>query len=474
MKRLISLLILFSLSTASFSHPWKPRHYVIIDTDAGIDDMKAISLLLASPDVRVVAVTVSPGALNANTAYLKIRSLLDSYFHEGVPVGINRTSAFKSPDFQTAFNTVWGDENRVNSRDAAESISLLKDILTVEKNKIEFLCLGSMSTLERLLAGQPSIKDVIKHVFWSNSGPGNKKDFNYSIDPEAAEKILKSDLPLTFVNNSSAFKLYDSKLISRITETNSVYAKELGQLLDNETVKRHDFVYMMADDAVPLLLHYPGVFTFRKAGNSDEALIADTVQAREMMLKILKGETVERNQVVKEFPADPAFYFSDIEASVTDIISKYGNDEWTSGVLANELHRHLGVFAIVGVKMGIRAREYFATGVDEFSVVSTAGSIPPLSCMNDGLQVSTGATPGHGLLKVINDSPAPSAEFSYLNQKIKLTLKPEITSLISNELKDINFVHGLDSDIYWELVRKNSIKYWLNLDRHEIFIIEKL
>ena len=53
--------------------------------------------------------------------------------------------------------------------------------------------------------------------------------------------------------------------------------------------------------------------------------------------------------------------------------------------------------------MGIRAREYFNTGVDEFSAVSFAGSIPPLSCMNDGIQVSTGATPGHGLLTVIND-----------------------------------------------------------------------
>jgi hypothetical protein len=61
-----------------------------------------------------------------------------------------------------------------------------------------------------------------------------------------------------------------------------------------------------------------------------------------------------------------------------------------------------------------------------------------------------------------------------MNKKIRLTLKPEIASLITNELKEINFVHGLDSDIYWELVRKNSIKYWLTLDRHEIFIIEKL
>jgi inosine-uridine nucleoside N-ribohydrolase len=33
---------------------------VIIDTDGGIDDIRAITMLLASPDVRVLAITVSP------------------------------------------------------------------------------------------------------------------------------------------------------------------------------------------------------------------------------------------------------------------------------------------------------------------------------------------------------------------------------------------------------------------------------
>ena len=56
--------------------------------------------------------------------------------------------------------------------------------------------------------------------------------------------------------------------------------------------------------------------------------------------------------------------------------------------------------------------------------------------------------------------------------KIKLTLKPEFAEKIISELKEINFVYGLDSNIYWELVRKNSIKYWKELDRHEIFEIE--
>jgi pyrimidine-specific ribonucleoside hydrolase len=105
---------------------------------------------------------------------------------------------------------------------------------------------------------------------------------------------------------------------------------------------------------------------------------------RENTIKILSGETVVRNQVINVFPTDPAFYSSNVEPFVTEIIRKYGIDEWTSSVYTNELHRHLGVFSIIGVKMGIRAREYFDTGVDEFSTISFAGSDPPLSCINDG------------------------------------------------------------------------------------------
>ena len=68
------------------------------------------------PDVRVLAITVSPGALSAENAYLKVRSLLNSYFHEGIPVGINRQGTFKSPEYQVALESKWGNENGINPK----------------------------------------------------------------------------------------------------------------------------------------------------------------------------------------------------------------------------------------------------------------------------------------------------------------------------------------------------------------------
>ena len=474
MKKTLILLILLIFNLPGFSHPWKPSHYVIIDTDGGIDDIRTISMLLASPDVRVLAVTISSGALSYENAYLKIKSLLNSYWHDGLPVGINRSGTFRSPEFPVALRAYWGNEGKLNHQSAPESIRLIGEILTAEKQEISFICLGGMTTASLAVKEIPSFSKKVKVIIWSAGKSDYEKGFNYLIDKESSEIIMKGIIPVKLVGNVNEPLFYDDALLKGISGIQTKYAGNITAFFKTAETKNHDYSFMANDEMVALFLHFPSLF-HTDDSKSKVIIPSDINKLREGSLKILAGETVAGNQVIKAFPSDPLFYFDDIQPFVTDIISKYGRDEWSSGVIANELHRHLGVFAIIGVKMGIRAREYFNTGVDEFRTLTLAGSTPPLSCMNDGLQVSTGSTPGHGLLTVAETGQAiPSAEFTYMNRKLKLTLKPEIAQQISSELKEINFIHGLDSNIYWELVRKNSIKYWLELDRHEIFIIEEI
>ena len=477
MKRLYFILSTFLICINLYPHPWKPSHYVIVDTDGGIDDMRAITMLLASPDVRVMAITVSPGALSAENAYLKVKSLLNSYFHEGIPVAINNEGTLRSPEYMVAIKTSWGIEKGINPGDAPDIIPLIGDIISAEKTKITFICMGSMSTAVQALRNIPVFGKQVKDFLWSADGIDDKTGFNYNIDINASVAMLKQEIPVKIIRNfnSANNDFYNDELLKSIRSVKTPYAAKISAFFSSGLAKDHKFVYAATDEMTAIFLHYPELFISKTLGNVSDCTPADPEGLRESVVRLLKGATVPKNQVIREFPVDPSFYFEDLGSSVSQIIEKYGMDEWSSGVLANELHRHLGVFAIIGVKMGIRAREYFNTGVDEFKVRSFAGSDPPVSCFNDGLQVSTGATPGHGLLTVINDQPAsPAAEFTYMNWKIRLTLKPEITEKITSELKEINFVYGLDSNTYWELVRKNSIKYWLSMDRHEIFTIEEV
>jgi pyrimidine-specific ribonucleoside hydrolase len=191
--------------------------------------------------------------------------------------------------------------------------------------------------------------------------------------------------------------------------------------------------------------------------------------------KILSGETINQNQVLSIFPMDTTFYFADVQPFQMATLAKFGREEWMSNVMANELHRHLGVYAVIGVKMGVRAKEYFGAGIDEMSVVSYAGLTPPFSCLNDGIQVSTGATLGHGLIRVASDTLLlPQADFTYMNRRIRLSLKPEFRIKVESEIRELSKIYGLDSNIYWELVRRAAIRYWTILDRQDIFTIQVL
>ncbi|NSW95477.1 MAG: nucleoside hydrolase [Bacteroidales bacterium] len=478
MKKLAIILAFIGIVFSPLlSHPWKPAHYVIIDTDGGADDMKALTMFLASPNVRVLAVTVSPGVLSAENAYIKVRSLLNSYRHEGIPVGINRIGRYKPAEFPVARKSVWGDENNIDPEKAPDCFVLINDILNAEKTKITFVSLGSMSTAYRAFTTLPLFRQQVNSIVWSADGVAEKDGFNYNLDKDASVMMIRQDVKINVVRKVDLkdSDFYDKETLEKIKGIKTIYGKMITSFFESEPGKSHKFSFSGTDEMVPVFMHYPDLFVNRVAGNVSYSAPADLPGLREAVIKILSGKTVAENQLIKEIPEDYEFYFDDIKPYVSEIIEAHGRNEWISGVLASELHRHLGVFAIIGVKMGIRAREYFNTGVDEFSVVSYAGSVPPLSCMNDGIQVSTGATPGHGLLTVRNDTMLrPTAEFSYLNRKIRISLKPHIAEIISSELKEINFIYGLDSDIYWELVRKNTIKYWRTFSRFEIFDIEEV
>ncbi len=472
---LITILLHFMFSGALDGHPWKPGHYVIIDTDGGTDDMKAISMLLASPDVRVLAVIASPGVLSAENAYIKVKSLLNSFYHEGIPAGINNSVRFAGREMPVALEYSWGPEEGIDPSDAPGYADIVRATIKAEKTNFSFICLGGASTAWSVIRDIPEARQRIRDFIWSADGMSDTGGFNYNIDKKSSASLLKQEIPVKIVRRAltSGQQFYSEEFTGQIEKASSVYALKISDFLRSETAGGHSFSYDATDEMVPLFLHFPELFVSKTLGNVSDCSPSVSDEMKASVIKILKGETVGRNQVIKAMPDDPSFYFDDIAPSVATIINRYGIDEWSSGVVANELHRHLGVFAIVGVKMGIRAREYFNTGVDEFSVVSYAGSVPPLSCMNDGLQVSTGATPGHGLLRVADNSPlAPSAEFSYMGHRIRLTLKKELATKLTSELEEINFIYGLDSNIYWELVRKNSVRYWLSLDRHDIFDIE--
>ncbi len=168
MKRTILTILLALLIIPLGAHPWKPRHYVIIDSDGGIDDLKAICMLMASPDVRILAITATDGFHKAPEAYEKLRSLADGLHHEGLSVA-----------------------------GPGEAVSLIERTLAAETTPVKFLALGSLKNALLAMEQSPSFASKVNQIFWSNSGLPGKEGSNYRSDPLAAEKVLAGKIPVT-------------------------------------------------------------------------------------------------------------------------------------------------------------------------------------------------------------------------------------------------------------------------------------
>jgi pyrimidine-specific ribonucleoside hydrolase len=301
---------------------------------------------------------------------------------------------------------------------------------------------------------------------------------NYEADRTSADKVLASGIHIDMVSGESAREIViDTKYVDMIAQLeNNRYAQKIAETHSDGVLKpvvasRH---MKMWDDLAAVYLFMPQLFTVERItpavsvysiSNADMSKFAKMI-----VVTILEGKPDTESRVFFGFPDDPSLYAADVAPVVKTIIARHGRSEWRAGVLTNELHGHLGVYAIIGVKMGIRAREFFNIGVDDITVVTYAGLRPPVSCINDGLQVSTGGTLGHGLISVADDEYIrPEATFTFKNKTLRMKLKPKYVQQIREDIQEAIRLHGNLTEPYWEHIRVLAIKYWEEFDRHEMF-----
>jgi pyrimidine-specific ribonucleoside hydrolase len=134
------------------------------------------------------------------------------------------------------------------------------------------------------------------------------------------------------------------------------------------------------------------------------------------------------------------------------------------------MHRHLGIYSLIGAKMGIHARELLDASLDELRVESHAGLEPPLSCLTDGLQVATGATLGRGTITLADRTDAPAAIFIKGDRVLELTLEATVAERVQNDIRTLVEKHGDLTPGYWADIRSLALRYWLELDRTQIFV----
>lgn len=97
-----------------------------------------------------------------------------------------------------------------------------------------------------------------------------------------------------------------------------------------------------------------------------------------------------------------------------------------------EFHGHLGPFLVLGIRMGILAlKELGSSGHKEIESTVKTGTTPPISCLVDGIQISTGCTMGKGNITTVDLGRAEAA-FSAGGESLTLKVKDRVMEEIGS------------------------------------------
>ncbi len=482
MRRILLCLLLLCAQTA-LAHSGKARYHIIVDTDGAADDLRTLCLLLGNHDAEVLAVVTSDGALPPVQTARRAAALLHELHQEGIPVGAGRITASTVPHWRTHSQQIeWGDTASVNGV-FPPAVDLMYETIRGESAPVMIVALGALTNCNDLRRQQPACFDRIERILWyGGAEPG--QEANYRADPGAARQLLDAGrVPVeTIAGHPSGSFAVDPPLLdslAALAAEGNPYARRILAThrrapLDSLCRAGH---LQLWDDLVALRLHRPELFDRRPhtSGLTVAALSEKATRAsvRRALVGLLRGRPDAESRVFYGFPTGRDVYAADVRPLIDSAIRRHGRSEWRAAVLTNELHGHIGIYALVGVKMGLRAREYFNIGVDDIEVTSRAGLRPPVSCMNDGLQVGTGGTVGHGLIRVADTpQPQPEATFRFKDRVVRLKLKPEYAERIRREVGRGVALYGVGSETYWQYIRALALRYWIDFDRHEMFEVE--
>lgn len=475
--RLIFRSILFFLLISCFhlTLSASEKQRLLIDTDGAFDDFRLISMLLASDQYEIAGIITCDGVLDPEQALIKVRELLCYFNAEGIPTAAGIKSIQHPCDCrQMNIDFCWNPDTLncqpyITYQNADE---LLTEILADSSEKLTYICLGTLGNLASFLDKNPSAAQNIERLIWYNSTAPVNRGFNYTYDSTSALRVFSSSLNISIVSASAPARFNQSLLScfkSPVKTSQHIYNRMSSPEAMVAIQAGHLGIW---DELIAVYLNNPEYFKNEEISDNIIACRFDSSQYKRICSIFSALFQEDHSGVVYlRLPSDTSMLWSDVAMISDSLIARHGFAEFKAGVICSELHGHLGVYSLIGVKMGLRALDYFHCSMDELQVISYTGNKPPISCMNDGLQASTGATTGHGLLTVNADSPAIAAKFTFEDKSIIIRLKSDVAKNISDYIGKTYKQYGFEHE-YWDNVRNFALKCWLALNRNEIFEVQ--
>ncbi len=217
---------------------------VIIDCDPGLDDVVALFMAGANDKIDIKAVTVVAGNQTLDKVGNNALRIL-GFGRIDVPVAFG----FEKPIVRelNIASEVHGEDGLYGVKipestlkpSNLHAIDLIAKILRESNEKITLIPMGPLTNIAMFLKIYPELKDKIERISLMGGAinGGNRTsaaEFNIFVDPEAADIVFKSGIPITMCGldvTQKAIVFKDD--IERIKSISNPVAKLVGGILEN-------------------------------------------------------------------------------------------------------------------------------------------------------------------------------------------------------------------------------------------------
>lgn len=188
---------------------------VILDCDPGMDDSMAIVMACKSPALEVMAVTTVNGNYPVDITAKNALKMLELIGRIDIPVGKGMAAPMvrESPKDPFTHGTDGQAENflpdPVTPLSEKSGVQLIIDTVKAHPGEVYLISTAPMSNLAMALTLAPEIKDMIpgiyaisgafglnKYAFTNATGDTPQSEWNVYVDPEAADIVYRSGIPL--------------------------------------------------------------------------------------------------------------------------------------------------------------------------------------------------------------------------------------------------------------------------------------
>ena len=462
------------LAVSAVAHDVGAEGKVVIDTDMGIDDAVALALALQDPHMDISAIVFAEGAAGETRGYSNLGRMAALFNRSDIKLyGKGETTQSTPPQFRDFAERSVADA----LTDVTQKLAILPfapEAYTAGDSHVVVLALGPLTNIAQAMKERPEIREKIALIVCAGDSEP-EKNWNLRFNLEAFKAVKASGVKLEFIDGDDkaarkpdAWKEGELKFGPRT----SIGEEFVRRMLEQPAVRAHylERFATFSDELVVMFAADHSLFWDAKQNHVWRP--NDRASLNETFTKLLTEGRQGKDRVVLIPGTLPDEILQpDLRARKAEIVAKNGETEWFAQLLLNELHEHLGAYSIIGVKMGLRAAELLNAPQHEMMITSYTPGRPPFSCMNDGMIVSTGCTPGRMLFRhePVTEPGPVSAMFEYNGRRLVLSLKPEYQAKVKSRFEEILSKSSEVDHDYWHEVRDFGLEIWEDWSRREIF-----